>query len=320
MTVILTLGQIRHAVEPLELIRAMEEGFVAYSQQRVTVPPVGHLNFDDPPGDCHIKYGFVRGDEHFVVKIATGFYRNPDAGLPSGNGVVLVFSQKTGELEVILLDEGWLTDVRTAAAGAVAAKHLGPRPAERIGIVGTGTQARLQLDWLRHVTQCREAAVWGRNGERAAACAREMSALGFRVRVEARLEHLCASCNLIVTTTPSREPLIEAAWLRPGTHITAVGADGAGKQELAAGVFAKADIRAVDSRRQCCEFGDAAHAVRAGIVAAESLFELGQIIEDARLARTDDRQITVADLTGVAVQDIRIAELVLRRTRLAVDG
>jgi ornithine cyclodeaminase/alanine dehydrogenase-like protein (mu-crystallin family) len=317
VTAILTLEQIKRAVDSLELIRTLEEGFVAYSQGRVVVPPVGHLDFDNPPGDCHIKYGCVRGDEHFVVKIATGFYRNPDVGLPSSNGVVLVFLQKTGQLEVILLDEGWLTDVRTAAAGAIAAKHLGPRLTKRIGIVGTGTQARLQLDWLRHVTTCRDATVWGRNVEHAAACAEEMATMGFRTRVEARLEDLCASCSLIVTTTPSRQPLINAAWIKSGTHITAVGADGAGKQELCPGVFAKADIRVVDSLRQCREFGDVSHALTAGTVAAESLVELGRIIEDPRLGRTGDDQITVADLTGIAVQDIRIAELVLRYSQRA---
>lgn len=311
----MTLAQIKSAVEPLELIRTLEEGFVAFSQGRVVVPPVGHLNFDDPPGDCHIKYGCVRGNEYFVVKIATGFYRNPSAGLPSSNGVVLVFSQKTGQLEVILLDEGWLTDVRTAAAGAIAAKYLGPKSIERIGIVGTGTQARLQLDWLRHVTTCCDVAVWGRNVERAAVCAEEMTALCFRARVEARLEDLCASCNLIVTTTPSRTPLVAAGWIRPGTHVTAVGADGVGKQELHTEVFAKADIRAVDSLRQCCEFGDTSYALKAGVIGAESLVELGRIIENPRLGRMVDSQITVADLTGVAVQDIRIAELVLRNAQ-----
>jgi ornithine cyclodeaminase len=316
MTAVLRLEQIKRSIVPAELLTSLEEGFLAYSRGQVVVPPVGHLDFDDPPGDCHIKYGCVRGDDHFVVKIATGFYRNPDYGLPSSNGVVLVFSQRTGGLEVILLDEGWLTDVRTAAAGAVAARHLAPASISRIGIVGTGTQARLQLDWLRHVTPCRAAAVWGRSIERAEAYAREMASLGFDIRLAARVEDLCASCELIVTTTPSKEPLIDAAWIRPGTHITAVGADGAGKQELAAGVFVRADVRAVDSVSQASAFGDASHALKAGVVAAGSLVELGRIIENPGLGRRDDRQITIADLTGVAVQDIRIAELVLRRTKL----
>src|SRR5580658_7578580 len=123
----------------------MENGFVAYSRGEVVVPPVGHLDFADPPGDCHIKYGYIRGDDTFTVKMATGFYRNPDIGLPSSNGAMLVFSARTGEPLALLHDEGYLTDVRTAAAGAVAAKYLAPREVECIGMVGAGTQAHLQL-------------------------------------------------------------------------------------------------------------------------------------------------------------------------------
>ena len=138
------LDEIKKAVAPLALIKSQEDGFVAYCEGRVVIPPVGYLHFEEPAGDCHIKYGYIKNDNYFVVKIATGFYQNPDLGLPVGNGMMALFSQRTGNLAALLLDQGYLTDMRTAAAGAVTAKYLAPRRINRIGIIGTGVQARLQ--------------------------------------------------------------------------------------------------------------------------------------------------------------------------------
>ncbi len=301
-------AELEAAIHPAELIQAMEDGFVAYSRGDVVVPPPGHLDFDEPPGDCHIKYGYIRGDDAFTVKIATGFYRNPERGLPSGNGAILVFSSRTGELQAILQDEGRLTDLRTAAAGAVAAKYLAPPGVERIGIVGAGTQARLQLEFLKEVTSCRRVLIWARSAERAAAFQVE----GFQIETAATVADLASRSQLIVTTTPARQWLIGADDIQPGTHITAVGADGGGKQELDPRLFAHA-VCAVDSRKQCAAFGDSSYAIQRGLIASGDLVELGEIIPDKNLGRKDAAQITIADLTGVAVQDIQVAKLALRR-------
>jgi ornithine cyclodeaminase len=306
---IYTLEEIKKTIEPGGLVKSQEEAFVAYSDGRVVVPPVGYLHFEDASGDCHIKYGYVKGDDYFVVKIATGFYQNPEIGLPVGDGMMSLFSQRTGSLEALLLDEGYLTDMRTAAAGAVAAKYLAPKKIDRIGIVGTGLQARLQLEMLKNVTDCRAVVVWGRDQAKKEQYKLEMTASGFSVVGVARIEDLVESCNLIVTTTSARKPLIHAPGIRPGTHITAVGADAPGKQELDPNIFKKAQVRVVDSLSQCVEHGDTAHAVKAGLIEERELFELGEVIKYPELRRTDEKQITVADLTGVAVQDIQIAKL-----------
>jgi ornithine cyclodeaminase len=307
------------AIHPGELIQAVEDGFAAYSRGEVVVPPVGHLNFDEPPGDCHIKYGYIRGDDAFTVKIATGFYRNPERGLPSSNGVVLVFSSRTGELLAILQDEGCLTDLRTAAAGAVAAKYLAPSKVECIGIVGAGTQARLQLEYLKEVTPCRRALLWARSAERAAAFQAVFQDVfhvaGFQIDLASTVAELAAHSQLIVTTTPARHWLLGADDVQPGTHITAVGADGGGKQELEPRLFARA-VCAVDSRKQCAQFGDSFYAIQEGLIANGDLIELGEIVQNRSLGRKDAAQITIADLTGVAVQDIQIAKLALQRLRL----
>jgi ornithine cyclodeaminase len=306
---IYTLQQIKETLDLVALIKSQEEGFVAYSEGRTVVPPVGYLNIAEASGDCHIKYGFIKGDDYFVVKIATGFYKNPELGLPVGNGIIALFSQRTGSLDALLLDEGYLTDMRTAAAGAVAAKYLAPKNVKRIGIVGTGVQARLQLYMLKHVVECREAIVWGRDPTKREQYKLDIIADGFSIQTAEHIEELTESCNLIVTTTAAREPLIKASQIRAGTHITAVGADAPGKQELDAHVFKNADVRVVDSLSQCIDHGDSSYAVSAGLIDERQLSELGAVIENPALGRTNDEQITVADLTGVAVQDIQAAKL-----------
>jgi len=312
---IITLQEMKAALAGVDLIPEIEAGFVAYSEHRAEVPPVGALRFTNPPGDVHIKYGYLHDDEFYVIKIASGFYENPSRGLPSGNGLMLLFDQKTGELAAVLLDEGYLTDLRTAVAGAIAAKYLAPRTVTRIGIFGTGVQARLQLQLLRGVTPCREVLVWGRHAQRAADYKAEMEREGFTVAIAGNMRDVPRTCDLIVTTTAAAAPLILAADARPGTHITAVGADSAHKQELDAAIFSTADVVVVDSVSQCADHGDLAHAVRAGLIQPTDARELGAVIAGRAPGRTSPAQLTVADLTGVAVQDVQIAKATYRACR-----
>jgi ornithine cyclodeaminase len=309
MTRIVELDEIRAAVDPAAVIDAVERGFLLYSDGKVDVPPVGLLHFDDPPGDVHIKYGRIIGDRVYVVKIASGFYDNPDRGLPAGDGSMLLYDAHTGELLAMMLDRGWLTDLRTGAAGAVAARHLAPSSVRRIGVVGAGAQARFQVRALAYVTPCRDLLVWGRRSDRLEAYRDEMSAEGWRVETTAVTSDVPQSCDLIVTVTPSAEPLLFADQIRPGTHITAVGSDNLGKQELEAALLAAADRVVADSIPQCTHHGECAAAVRSGVLDPAHILELGRVIADPSLRRQSDSEITVADLTGVAVQDIQVAKM-----------
>ncbi|MEM1433630.1 MAG: ornithine cyclodeaminase family protein [Pseudomonadota bacterium] len=312
---VVELNAIRQAYDPAEATERIRAGFVAYSAGKVTVPPVGQLDFPEADGECHIKYGWIAGDSVFLVKIASGFYNNPRLGLPTSNGLMLLFSAETGAAEALLLDEGFLTDERTAIAGAISAACLAPRSVERIGIVGGGIQARLQLKHLAAVTDCREAMVWTRRPEAFAAYQAAMADHPFTLTGAASLQGLCNACNLIVTTTPATSALLEADWIRPGTHITCVGSDGVGKQELDPAIIAGADLCVVDARSQCVKFGEAQYAVAAGQIRAEQLVELGTVIAGDHPGRQSEEQITIADLTGVAVQNIAIAKAVWERLR-----
>ena len=293
---------------------AIEEGFVAYSEGKVVVPPVGELILEDPPGDVHIKYGYIRGDDYFVIKIASGFYEGIKLGL-APDGMMLVFSQKTAKLECILLDECHLTNVRTAAAGAVVAKYLAPKKVERIGVFGAGAQGRMQVKDLLPIVDCRDVIVWGRGEEELEAYREAMSGLGLEIQTTEDPSEIAATCNLIVTSTPSRSPLLRAEQIRAGTHITAMGADTQEKQELESAILGKADLVVADSIEQCRVRGEIYHALKAGVLQDGDAVELGKVIGDPALQRTDDSQITVADLTGVAVQDIQISKAVYQILR-----
>jgi ornithine cyclodeaminase len=321
MTTVLKLAEIKRLIDTPQLIQEIETGFVLYSEGKVNVPPVGFLHFDDPPGDVHIKYGFVSGDEYYVLKMASGFYDNPKLGLPLSDGLLLVFSQKTGELKLILLDKCWLTDMRTAAAGAVAAKHLAANTIHHIGIIGTGVQARMQLEMLRTVVDCESCFIWGRDSTKVQGMLEDLRASesiqtwGLDIQAAETLDDLVSQCNLIVTATSAKSPLIRADQVKKGTHITAMGSDDLGKQELEAALLAKADLVVADSISQCSQYGECLHAIQGGLIEEGSILELGQVIKNPAMGRNSEDQITVADLTGVAIQDIQIAKMVDRARR-----
>jgi ornithine cyclodeaminase len=311
----LDLKTIKQHLDPSAVMAAIEAAFVSYSEGKVTVPPVGHLPF--PGGDCHIKYGYIEGDDYFVIKVASGSHRNTELGISPSSGMMLICSATTGHPVALLEDEGHLTDVRTAMAGAIAAKYLMPESVHCIGVVGRGIQAGLQLEYLKDVTPCRNVLVWNHRSDNIDEFVEAVNSTGFDASVAGSADELASNSNLIVMTTPSTSPLISRDAVKPGTHITAVGADTPGKQELAIDLVSRADVLVVDSVSQCTDHGEIQSAIRAGDVDESDLVELGHVISGSSPGRTSEEQITIADLTGVAVQDISIATVVYREWQIA---
>jgi ornithine cyclodeaminase len=267
--------------------------------------------FDNPPGDVHIKYGYIKGDDYYVIKIASGFYGDSSLDIsPSQGGVMLLFDQKTGQEVGILVDECYLTNVRTAVAGGICAEMLAPKKIESIGVIGTGVQARMQVSYLSQVTECRTVKVWGRSNKSVDTYIEDMSSDGWHVDKALTTDDIAESCDLIITATPSKSPLLKQKKLKKKTHITALGSDSPGKQELETGIFQIADLIVADSIVQCVERGDISHAIKEGIINQSDITELGSLIDSDKRVRCRENQITVADLTGVAVQDIQIAKAV----------
>ena len=248
---------IKNILEQLDLVPMIEEGFMAYSQGKSIVPPVGELTFDQPPGDVHIKYGYIIGKTYYVIKIASGFWENEKYGIPNGQGMMLIFEQKTGKPIAILLDDAMLTDIRTAIAGQICAQRLSNN-IRKIGIIGTGLQARLQVEYLSKITDCKDVLVWGRNTKKMNLYKDDMKKLGFEVASAESAKSVASECNLIITATASNEPLLNENDILNGTHITAMGSDTPGKRELGPGIIKSADLVVADSIDQCQERGEIA--------------------------------------------------------------
>ncbi len=307
---VFNLEQIKSVMEQIDITPFIEEGFVAYSQGKVVVPPVGEMIFENPPADVHIKYGYIKDDDYFAIKIASGFYENFKIDLPTSDGLILLFSQRDGTLASILLDECYLTNVRTAVAGQVVAKYMAPSKIDCIGVFGTGVQGRMQVEYLKPVVDCRNIMVWGLPQDNFDTYKQDMEKLGFSVQTTRDAGEVTEKCRLIITATPSKTPFIDVKQIKPGTHITAMGSDTPQKQELDPKILQKADMIVADSIEQCLSRGEIFKALQAGLVKKEDLIELGDVIAGGQPGRTSDEQITVADLTGVAVQDIQIAKAV----------
>lgn len=310
---ILTEEELRKAVTlDKEVVDAIEAAFTRLARGDVTVPPIMRVDIPEYNGEVDIKSAYVRGWDSFAVKVSSGFFDNYTLGLPSLSGLMMLFSTETGIPQAMLLDNGYLTDVRTAAAGAVAARHLAPQKVQTAGVVGTGTQARYQIKALQLVRDFDRLLVYGRTPEHTDVYVEEMhNELGIEVRAVPDIETVVRESQVVVTTTPATDGLIKADWLHPGLHITAMGSDAEHKQELADDVPARVDRFVCDLKSQSVRLGELHHALAAGVITEDDgrIVELGVITGSAEPGRFTDDEITVCDFTGVGVQDTAIARL-----------
>ena len=296
---VLREADVRAALPMAACIDAVEGAFVAYSSGEAELPSVIHLDVPEARGEIHVKAGHIHGAPAYAVKVASGFYA---ADPPAIDGLVIVFDAETGGPVAFLLDGGYVTDTRTGAAGGVAARWLAPEHATVVGVVGTGIQARRQVEALRCVRDVTEVRVWGRDADRASAAASDVGGV-----IAPSVREAVDAADVVITCTASTEPVVRAEWIAPGTHITAVGSDGAGKQELDPELLRRADVLVVDSLDQCRRLGELQHALDI----ADRAVELGSVCAGTSPGRTSSTQLTVCDLTGVGVQDVAAANAVL---------
>jgi ornithine cyclodeaminase len=310
---VLLESEIRDLIGPAAALPAVRDAFASLARGEATLP--GVIGFDIPAhrGEVHVKGAYLHGRPFYSIKEAAGFYGNAERGLPVGSGVVLVFDATTGFLAAILFDNGYLTELRTGAAGALAADLLARRRVRRAAVIGAGSQARFQLEALALVRRPESMAVFARTPARAEACAREMQArLGIPVTVAASAQEAVEGSDVVITATPARAPIVRAEWLAAGTHVTAVGADGPDKQELEPAVLARADKLVPDHLDQCLRLGELHHAVDAGLLdPADVWAELGELAAGTKPGRESEDEITVADLTGAGIQDAAVANVVV---------
>ena len=302
---IVALEEIRRAVRFPALIDAMQEAVIAQSRGECETPMPMHLRTGGEDAEVHIKSSWRRGGKFWALKAAGSFPGRVAKGLPAGSGMILLCSVETGEPAAFFLDGGWMTDARTAAVSAMAARALGRRDTV-IGVLGTGVQARLQVLLHAEVLPLERAIVWGRSAERLEACRRDLESLapGIAAEAAATPSDVAGRARLLVTATAARGPLLEARDLAPGTHVSAVGSDSPGKQELDPEILRRAALLLVDSLSQCERLGELQHALSE----KPRAIELGRYCASPSVPAPGS--VTVCDFTGLGVEDLAIAELV----------
>lgn len=313
-------SELRAAVTVEAAVAAIEHAFEALARGEARLPPPVNLEVPEAAGEVHVKGAHLAGSPVYAIKIATGFYRNGERGLPTGGGMVFVGDASTGFPVALLLDNGWLTDLRTGAAGAVAARHLAKAGRLKVGVIGAGIQARHQLRCLAAVRAIGDVAIWSRTPAHATACAAEIAAeLGVPARAVVTAQEAVRGRELVYTVTPSREPIVKSGWIDAGTLVVAVGADGPDKRELDPGVLAAADRVVADHLAQCLRLGELHHAVDAGVLRVGDVVELGDVILGNVAGRRTPSERIVCDLTGVGVQDAAIAGAALEALGLSPE-
>jgi len=309
---ILTEAELRAQIQlDLAAVECVENAFHALATKAVVMPPIMRLDIIDNNGEIDVKTAYIPGVDSLAIKISPGFFDNPSLGLPSVNGLMVLFSTRTGMVEGLLLDNGYLTDVRTAAAGAVAAKYLARADSRCAAILGAGMQAGLQLEALTLVRDIDSARIWARDFTKAEARAAELSSrLGIEVVACPDVATTTANADIIVTTTPSTEPILMREHVMAGQHVTAMGSDSEHKNEIDPGIIAEVTQYFCDRLSQVRVLGELHHVIERQLVTPAAEFpELGQVISHQKPGRQNSDDTTLCDLTGTGIQDTAIATL-----------
>jgi ornithine cyclodeaminase len=310
---VLTEQTIRNLITPAEALGAARLAFSKLANGEVEQPNVLTLVFPKVQGELHGKGGYIHGNKYFSIKTAGGFYDNPKKGLPSLVGSVSVFDAETGMLCGLFLDNGYLTELRTAAAGALASDLLARQDINTLAVLGSSGQARFQLEAHLGVRRPERVLTYSKTRANSENYAQEMrEKFQLSVDVVDSAKEAVETADLVITATSARSPVVLAAWVKPGTHVTAIGSDMPEKVELEPALLAKAKVFC-DRLSQAATQGEVHHALDAGLITPEAVTELGEVVNGVREGRTSNDDITVADLTGVGVLDAACANLVMMK-------
>ena len=304
--------ELKNLIRFEDVFNKTKRAYELYSKGLTITPPFTVFTIPENNGSVHFKCGYVPGEQYFAMKYSGAFYGNEKLGISNFLGLFIVFNAKTGEVEAVIDDKGFLTDYRTGVAGAIATSTLANPQSKTVAMIGTGVQARMQLfSLLKVMPNIETLQVWGRNKGRMTDYINEIKALYPNINIIAceNAKEAVSGADIIYTVTYSEEPIIKADWIKKGAHITAVGACEPNMQELDSKIFEMADIVAVDSLEACAKNGELHHALEDGYIDEERVFELGQAITSKIKRELTD--ITVCDLVGLGFQDAVIASCVM---------
>lgn len=313
-TLLLSKEEVGGLISMTEVIGAVEEAYKAFSGGQVVQPDYIGIHLPQPRGEIDFKVGYCKSNEIISMKASSGgFLDNPTAyGVPNGMGSVLLFDARSCAL-ICVMDGSLLTGLRTGASGAVSVKALARKNARKITCIGTGNQARMQIRAISLVMQIEEIHAWSRDPETLAPFKTDIEGeLGIPVILADSKQAAVEQADILITTTRGKGSLVEASWVKPGTHIVAIGTDMKGKQELDSEIFRHAKV-VNDSISQCIDKGETWHPLNERIISLSDIHgELGEILLGTKPGRENDEEITIFDSTGMAIQDNTTAEKIYR--------
>ena len=286
---------------------AARQAFAAAASGQSGVFPAVLGHSKDPTNRFSLKSGW--SDELTGVKVGSFWSGNPAIGLPRHNSTIVLLDQRTGRLRAVL-EGGKVNAYRTAAADAVAASLLARKDSRTLAVFGSGNQASFEIAALARIRPVTEVLVVSRPSERLDAFVGQVSQTGLKARAVSAQEAVQAA-DIIVTATPSREPLFDAGWVRPGTHVVSMGSDAPGKHELPADLYPRASLFC-DLLSQSVQIGDFQHARQEIEAGTLKVTQIGDVIEGRAPGRRSDEEITVFDSSGISLQDLFIADALIR--------
>jgi alanine dehydrogenase len=283
--------------------RVVEQAFADYGKDLVQMPPKMYVTL--PQGDFRTMPAYLPSLGIAGVKIVNVHPGNPSRGLPTVMALTIILDIPTGKPEAII-NATQLTDMRTGAAGAIAAKYLSPKKEVVLGVVGTGRQALAQVSAIGQEIMIKEIRVWSRNPVHAERFSGSIKGVECH---SASLERT-SDCDVLVTTTPSKDPILRSDWVHEGTHINAIGADAPGKEELEPALLCRARVF-VDDMAQAVHSGEINVPIKKGLFSQEKVAgTLGEVVIGKKGRRGPD-EITIFDSTGLAIQDLAIAKIAM---------
>lgn len=313
-TLLLKKEEVRQLVSMKEVIGTVEEAYKAFNSGQVIQPPYIGIDLPSHRGEIDFKLGYNQGNEVISMKASSGGFRNnpEEYGVPNGMGTVLLFDARSGALACVM-DGSLLTGLRTGACGAVSVKALARKNARKIASIGAGNQARMQIRAITEVMKIEEIHAWNNTPETLAKYKADIETeFGIPVVAARSKKEAVEQADILITTTRGKGSLVEATWVKPGTHIVAIGADAPGKQEFEPEIFRGAKV-VVDSIAQCVDKGETQHPIARGIMTADDIHaEIGDILLGRKPGRENDREVTIFDSTGMAIQDNTTAAKIYR--------
>jgi ornithine cyclodeaminase/alanine dehydrogenase-like protein (mu-crystallin family) len=316
---VVSADELRACVRFEDLVEPVSRAFQDSSARLVQNGLVVMFPGDSPAsGDVYVKTGTIKGCSIYIVKVSPWFAVNVERGERQG-GFIGVFDSRTGQTLALLDEQHYLSDIRTAAAGSLAARVLAPARVTTAAVLGAGVQAYWQSQALYRERPFEVLLIWARSAEKAQRLKERLTGAlpNVEIRVAQDIEATVRRCDVLMTTTLSREPIVQGEWLREGQHITAVGADDASKCELDLASLKRARV-VVDSLESTAVNGDIGRAIQSGQYTLDEVSgELGEVLAGRKAGRVSDLDITIAKLVGIGVQDLIAAEVSLHRLGLS---